>query len=193
MASGASSEAPYGFFEQPRAASGFAGKGGTRGRVGLTKIRIRNPVQRGDIGDHRCQIRTRQRCSERYHARTRDAARHDVIDVHLIEATARHTRSAARCAPHSVAVSRGAGFRKHLFAPLYRTLRPARHGQEERRSEEFHRDPSGSANTTSVDPSRQSWSGNKAIAAPPTTETCHPVDVAMYCRPLTAYAADPPR
>ena len=54
-------------------------------------------------------------------------------------------------------------------------------------------DPSGNANTTTLEPKRKDASGNKAAAALPKIVACHPVDVATYCRPFTEYEIADPR
>src|SRR5437660_5117879 len=56
-----------------------------------------------------------------------------------------------------------------------------------------HFETSGNANTTSVEPPRHDWSGNRAFVRLPEIDCCHPVVVAMYCRPFTEYDTADPR
>src|SRR5581483_8809521 len=119
------------------------------------------------------------------HTAPRNAAHHTAGDIALSEASARQARRAAGCTVWSMAIAGGTRFSEDLLAAFDSRLCSAnKRGREENRQRP-HFDPSGSANTTSVEPSRQSWSGNSACTAPPTTDVCQPVDVATYWRPFT--------
>src|SRR5689334_8212750 len=95
-----------------------------------------------------------------------------------------------------MAVSGGARLVVDLLAPLDQfrdTLGGRDRACHNEQHQAHHFEPSGNANTISVEPALQAApSGNKADTIGPVMEP-HPVGVAMYSRPLTEYATADPR
>src|SRR5262245_41060462 len=172
MTSRAAAKTPDRIRKQGASACGFR-----RQSIGSGRRRIRrndwigHAIQPRDVSNDRRQFRSRKRIREGLHGRVRNSSHHRISDECLIEAAGAESGRAAACALRAVAVSISAGFVEHFFALLQdvrKILRGRDGGQEEQKEESLHFTPSGSANTTSVEPRRKFSLGNNAAAAPPT-------------------------